>query len=86
MAGNKTLRTWSQALSANMHGATILPRTVARWASGEIRRSEFQKATFGSNWLPIGQARRSSGTGWVHRFPSACSELANCEALELIVT
>jgi len=38
-----------------------LHRTVASSASGEIDDLR-------PNWLPAGQARRPSGTGWVHRW------------------
>jgi hypothetical protein len=44
MAGNQPVRAWLQASSCSEHaGPEVLPRTVASWARGEIRRSEFQK-------------------------------------------
>src|SRR5262249_37655882 len=72
--------------AANMRGPRSCP---APWLAGPGARygaANFRRA-LGSSWLPPGQARRPSATGWVHRLPSACSELANCrEVLEWTVT
>jgi hypothetical protein len=82
ITGNQPCELGRRLRRANMRG----PRSCrALWRAGPAARygARISEGPFGSSWLSPGQAKRPCGTGWGHRLPSTCSELANCrEVLE----
>jgi len=82
ITGNQPCELGHRLRRANMRG----PRSCrALWRAGPAARygARISEGPFGSSWLSPGQAKRPCGTGWGHRVPSTCSELANCrEVLE----